>query len=129
MNSINWLPIPDAPLYEISNRGVVRNINTGKTISVYECCRGKYVTLHVDGVSCKRSISNLLWLTHGISRRKRGFVVPVIVSKGNTVRYFDSCKQAAEFISRREDKTLETVKVYLSRRHGEIHGWKINYQR
>lgn len=126
-----WIQIPVAPKYEINQRGQVRNVKTGKILSTtlrYRC--SKNVNLHADGRRHWFTINNLLWLTHGKKPKRSSTVpVPVIVSKGNAQCFFDSARKAAEFIADRENLVVRSVRVKLWRRHKEIAGWRINYQR
>ena len=139
MTCEKWLPIPVAPKYEINQRGDVRNIKTGRTLK--PIIRGGrtddkhfylYHITNTNGAPRSFPQSSLLWLTHGIIPKRKNhsrLFVPVIVSRGGERYYFDSSRQAAQFIARREHYSAMTVAIRLSKRQKEIYGWKINYQR
>lgn len=132
-----WLQIPCAPKYEINKRGQVRNIKTGHILKPYTRkgrVEDKRICLRIEKDNSTRYFSQagLLWLTHGIIPKRKTYsrlAVPVIVSHGNERYYFDSCNKAAQFLSRREHYAVITIGIHLSKRHEEIFGWRINYQR
>ena len=129
-----WIQIPVAPMYEINNRGDVRNIKTGRIIKPWiPKDRGNriYFELYVGKPSERKKFlqTSLLWRTHGIVPKKSARLVPVIVSRGDERYSFDSCTHAAQFIARREHYSVDVVRYYLNKRREEIFGWKINYQR
>ena len=133
----NWIQIPCAPKYEINARGDVRNIKTGQILKpLFPKGRGTepQFYLYAGRGSAARTFhqSSLLWLTHGkIPKRKTHsrLVVPVIISRGGESYWFESCRQAAQFLARREHYAVITVGIHLSKRRKEIYGWRINYQR
>ena len=136
--SEKWLQIPCAPKYEINKRGQVRNIESGRYVKPWvpkDRIGDKQVSLCiVTGERPKNfHLSSLLWLTHGIIPERKNhsrLVVPVIVSRGNERHFFDSCRQAAQFLSGRDGQHAAGYIIHLlSRRNEEIFGWRINYQR
>ena len=138
-NKVKWAQIPVAPKYEISNLGVVRNIESKKIITPWipkDRVADKQVYLRIETGDKKPKgfhVSGLLWLTHGIVPKREThsrIAVPNVVSRGNQVYYFDSCRQAGAFIAQREKlHSAEYIAARLSKRPKEFDGWKINYQR
>ena len=133
-----WIQIPVAPMYEINNRGQIRNIKSGRFVKPWtpkdRIDDKQFALCIVTGGKPKNfHQSSLLWLTHGIIPKRQThsrICVPVIVSHGNEKYYFDSCRQAGAFIARREKKhTAGYIAARLSRRPKEFDGWRINYQR
>jgi hypothetical protein len=56
-----WSIIPEAPMYEIDNRGRVRNRETEKFLTAYPNTRGyPKVSMRVDGHSITRSVHGLV---------------------------------------------------------------------
>lgn len=136
MKSEKWLPIPLAPKYEINQRGDVRNIETKRIIKP-QTRKGhgndKQIGLYV-GEKCKRknfALASLLWLVHGIisEHSARAQFVPVTVSRGDEKYFFDTCRQAAQFLAKRESYSVSAVGYHLYKRREEIYGWRIKYQR
>lgn len=134
-----WIQIPCAPKYEINDCGFVRNIESKCIVNPWipkDRNGDKQVYLRIntgDKKSKSFHVSGLLWLTHGIIPKREThsrIPVPVIVSRGNERYYFDSCRQAASFIAKREKKhTAGYAAICLSKRPKEFDGWRINYQR
>ena len=134
-----WVQIPVAPKYEINKSGKVRNIQSGKIVTPWipkDRVADKQVYLRIKTGDKKPKcfhVSSLLWLTHGIIQKRKTHLriaVPVIVSRGNQVYYFDTCRQAGAFIAQREKlHSAGYVAKCLSKRPKEFDGWKINYQR
>lgn len=131
-----WLQIPCAPKYEINQRGDVRNIKTGQLLKpLTPRGRGKSTLFFLyvgNGKGRSFNQSSLLWLTHGVIPKRKNhsrIAVPVIVSRSGETYWFESSRQAAQFLARREHYAVITVKIRLSKRHEEISGWRINYQR
>lgn len=133
-----WLPIPIAPLYEISNRGVVRNIKSKRVVKPWTPKKRKHdkqVFLRIkrgDRQAKSFHVKGLLWLVHGKISKAHTHAripVPVILSKGNQVYYLESCRKAAFFLAPLVDaKPRYLVQIFANRKK-EFHGWKINYQR
>ena len=137
MISEKWLQIPVAPKYEINQRGDVRNIKTGRLLKWWtrkKCVGEKIFRLFVGKSRWARDFHQtaLLWVTHGFipkSNTHSRIVVPVIVSRGNRRHYFDSCRQAAQFLAARVHYVAGYIEHLLAKRREEIGGWRINYQR
>ena len=137
MTAENWLPIPVAPKYEINQRGDVRNVRTGKIIKPFAPKghpQDKRFRLFVGKSRWAKHFHQtaLLWLVHGVIPKRETYsriAVPVIVSCGGERYYFDSSRQAAQFIARREHYSAEYVGHLFAQRREEIFSWKINYQR
>lgn len=125
-----WIQIPVAPKYEISNHGRVRNIRTGK---IRKPLKSKnhinQMSLCVDSEKKFFSIANLLWLVHGLIKKRTTTSLPVIISKGNERYFFDSARAASRFLGKREHYAAGSAYCYLQKRRKEIFGWRINYQR
>lgn len=129
-SSEKWLPVPDAPNYEISSTGKVRNRKTGKVLKPYTSKRGEnIISLSVKSHVKKVSANNLLWLVHGTVKGRTTIAVPVVIIKGNERRYFETCRKAARFIAARECYSDKAVRYYFRYRRNEAYGWKIIYQR
>lgn len=125
----NWVQIPVAPKYEIDERGRVRNIKAGQILRQQKQQNGTRIyNLYIGAKQKMFTVSYLLWLVHGkIPRKKSTVAIPVFVSKNNERLHFDSCRQAATFIARRENYSATSVVRRLSKHHAEIYGWRINY--
>lgn len=129
-SSEKWLPVPDAPNYEISSTGKVRNRKTGKVLKPYTSKKGdNVIALSLKNHVRRVSVNNLLWLVHGTVKGRTTIAVPVVITKGNERRYFESSREAARFIAARECYTDKAVRYYFRYRRNEAYGWKINYQR
>ena len=126
---VEWIQIPVAPKYEIDERGRVRNIRTGQIQRQQKQPNGARIyNLYIGAKQKTFTVSYLLWLVHGkIPRKKSTVAIPVFVSKNNERLHFDSCRQAAIFIARREKYSPSSVIRRLSKHHAEIYGWRINY--
>ena len=129
-----WVKVPFAPNYEVDRRGRVRNATTGNFIKPWMRPQSNGVYhFHVDGKIKKCTKNSLVWLTHGkilTSNTHSRLPVPVIISHGNERYYFDTCRQAAFYLAKRDGN--HTAKYTVTRfacRLKEIFGWKINYQR
>ena len=120
--SETFLPIPSLNnLYEIDKRGIVRNAKTKHIIQ-------PVVSVKQDGKYISKSVNILLWEVHGI-RRKDAYTknIPVSVQKDNEVYYFESFRQCAKFLSKREKYCITTPLTYLRKRREVIFDWQINY--
>ena len=133
-----WLPIPDAPLYEISARGVVRNIESKRVVKPWvpkDRKHDKQVFLRIkrgDRQTKSFHVKGLLFLVHGKISKEHTHAripVPVVVSKGNRVYYFETCRKAAYGLAPLvEAKPGCLIHVFAARKK-EFRGWKIIYQR
>ncbi len=91
--------IPQAPRYEMNQRGIVRNRETGYVLKWQLSKHGtKQMTLKTN--ACKKIIisqPHMLWLLHGeITSKTRS--VPVVINKATRSISFDSLKQCAVFL-------------------------------
>ena len=55
--------------------------------------------------------------------------IPVILCRGDERHCFDTCKHAAQFLAKREHYSISAITYHFGKRHEEIYGWRINYQR
>lgn len=126
----DWVQVPDFPNYEVNQKGQVRNAKTGHVLKPYTSEKGDNAVCLCggNGVKCFTA-NNLLWLTHGKIKGRSTIAVPVIITKGNERHYFNSSREAARFIARREHFSDKAVRYYFRHRRKEAHGWRINYQR
>lgn len=59
MSKNNFLPIPDAPGYEINNKGEVRNIRTGKILEPYKHKDRPTPIIHIPKYHIRRTAKSL----------------------------------------------------------------------
>ena len=133
-----WEQIPVAPMYEISNRGVVRNIETKRVVKPWTPKDRKndaQVFLRRfkgDRKTKSFHVKGLLYLVHGVASKKHTHArvaVPVIVKKGNQLYHFETCRKAAYFLAPLVESTPNYVVQRFAARVKEFRGWAINYQR
>ena len=55
----NFLPIPDAPGYEVNSQGFVRNIRTGKILKAYKRKDREELTIHIPKYRVRRTVETL----------------------------------------------------------------------
>ena len=83
IDSSNFLPIPGFANYEVSDRGLVRNVRTGRTIKPYVHAAGYLrVSLFREGKQFRHYVHRLVLLTHA----------PVEGSDKLTVNHLDGDK-------------------------------------
>lgn len=58
----NFLPIPDAPNYEVNSQGLVRNIRTGKILKPYKCKNHSVPSIHIPKY-------NIRWTAESLRRQ------------------------------------------------------------
>ena len=128
--NISWLEIPNfGGLYEINNRGVVRNTHTKKIKKTRLCNGTECVMLILKGKSVSRGINSLLWEVHGIIRQKQHpRICSVTIEKENERRYFEKQKDCIEFLSQREFYSKDYVRKKLNNRVEKFCEWKIFYK-
>lgn len=121
--------IPQAPRYEMNNKGVIRNRETKRTVKWYPSPRSgtKYTSLHLDS---KRRISvsfpSLLWQLHGtISSKKQP--VAVSIKKSTRDLRFDTLTECATFLANACGLSYWGVWYYLRERRTQIKDWQISY--
>ena len=126
----DYLPIPQAPRYEMNSRGFVRNTKTGKHLKWITSGRNRTSkqmnVITNDGKKVTVSLPSLLWLIHGLVISKTA-PIPVSVTKGTRYIRFDSCRRAALFLADVTKTPFNSCSVWLSRRKQTIAGWQINY--
>lgn len=119
---------PQAPRYEMNQRGVVRNRETGKVLK-WQLSKhnSKYMTLRTEeGKKIIISQPHMLWLLHGeITSKTRP--VPVVISKGTRSMRFDSLKQCAVFLDEATHLTFMGVLYHLAQRHKSVADWSVYY--
>ena len=123
-----FFTIPHATRYEMNNKGVVRNRQTGKILKWGKGIHGT-PTLNLyldDGKKICATLPNLMWLMHGdiVSKTRP---VPTVVKKGTRSLSFDSLKQCALFLGEVTHLTYDGVWYHLHRRHKKIADWYIHY--
>ena len=120
--------IPQAPRYEMNQRGVVRNRETGYILKWQLSKHNtKQMTLRTDaGKKIIISQPHMLWLLHGeITSKTRP--VPVVIKKGTRSLSFDSLKQCAIFLDEVTHLTFKGAWYHLARRHKAIADWSVHY--
>lgn len=126
----DYLPIPQAPRYEINSRGFVRNTKTGKHLKWMRAGRNrnsKQMNVYTnDGKKISVTLPNLLWLIHGIVVGKKA-PIPVSVTKGTRYLRFDSSHQAALFLADITKTPFSTCRAWLFYRKQTVADWQINY--
>ena len=120
--------IPQAPRYEMNQRGIVRNRETGYVLKWQLSKHGtKQMTLKTNaGKKIIISQPHMLWLLHGeITSKTRP--VPVVISKGTRSMRFDSLKQCALYLEKYHGKKLSSCQAGLARRQKHVGGWSVHY--
>ena len=88
----SFLPIPQAPKYEMNKQGVIRNRKTRQIIRWQMRGTSKLVTLHTSsGKQVCVTYPSLMWLLFGECVGKKA-AIPVSISQGNRQHYFPSCR-------------------------------------
>ena len=125
----SWLEIPNfGGLYEINNRGVVRNSHTKKIIKSRLCNGTECVGLSLNGKSINRGINSLLWEVHGIIRQKQHpRFCSVTIEKENERHFFQTQAACVEFLSQREFYNKDYVRKKLNKRIEKFCGWQLFY--
>lgn len=117
-----WASIPSLPNYEIDARGTLRNAKTKRPLKLLH---GKYYVFN-NGKYTFRSREQLLYEVWGIEP-KRYLIVPVILSKGNSVVYYETSKRAAQFLAEQLHYCFSTMQRRLNRRDAKIGEWSVTY--
>lgn len=133
----DWIQIPVAPKYEINRRGDVRNRESKRVVKPWTPPDRKHdrqVSLRIvtGGKTKSFHVGGLLRLTHGIISKHKThsrLPVPVVVSSGNQIYYFKTCRQAAHFLATVTPNTTGYIFTRLAVRVKEFCCWRINYQR
>ena len=124
-------------MYEINNFGVVRNIKSKHVIKPWTPKDRKhdqqvYLRVERGGKTKSFHVKGLLYLVHGNASNRHTHArvwLPVVVSKGNQVYYFETCRKAAKFLAPLTNYTAGSLATRFAARVNEIGGWKIVYQR
>lgn len=126
---MNYEIIPQAPRYEMNNKGVIRNRETGRTVKwhLHPLYGSKYTSLRLDS---KRRISvslpDLLWQLHGIIRGKKR-PVAVSIKKGTRDLRFDALTECATFLANSYGLSYWSIWYYLRERRTQIKDWQVSY--
>lgn len=121
--------IPQAPRYELSNLGVLRNRETGKILKWTQLPgRNKMATLYWNGKKICVSLPHLLWQLHGQITSKKA-PVPVVISKGARSLRFDSLKECSLYLVRYHGLSAGSCWSKLQRRYKVIGDWNVRYLR
>ena len=125
----SWLPIPSIDgKYEINNRGVVRNTKTKKILKPIICNGCKCVNMWRDNKQNQRSINNLLWEVHGITKTKQHpRICSVKIIKEKEHHRFKLQKDCVKFLCEKENYSENYVRKKLGHRVKFFCGWQIFY--
>lgn len=123
----DFVVIPQAPLYELNSRGVLRNRKTGKILKWTISPSGsKAVTLCYNGYKTCATLPNLLWQIHGRIISKKA-PVPVTLKHGTRTLRFDSCRQCSYYLATYHGLSQKACQSRLVRRCKRIGGWDVHY--
>lgn len=127
-----YLPIPSLDYkYEISNRGIVRNVRTKRTLRKFFSKFGTpFFSFKIKGSYTQRNLSQLLWEVHGILPKKISFLpsVEVTIQKGVKHYSFPSITKCAKYLAPIEQYSFSWIRCQLVERRKNIYGWKIFYR-
>ncbi len=119
--------IPQAPNYELSETGVLRNRRTKYKLKWSIAPYGdKFTVLRHEGKKVKVHLPSLLWQLHGRCISKRA-PIAVSIKKGTRSLRFDSLSSCARFLPTVTRYTFNGVWTKLMRRHTQIADWEIRY--
>ena len=128
-----YLPIPSLDYkYEISNRGIVRNVRTKNCLRTYKTKDGaEIVSVRINNTAySQRTIQQLLWEVHGILPQKvfSAPAVEVTIQKGVKHYSFPSITQCAKYLAPIEQYSFSWIRSQLVERRKNIYGWTIFYK-
>ncbi len=119
--SETYSPIPSLNnLYEINQRGIVRNTSTKRILQPF---------ISFAKPKTSRTVASLLWEVHGIKPKGQNSRPISVICKNNSGEkyYFKSLRSCAEFLSPKTKYSVKTLEEYLSKRKKEIGEWKFIY--
>lgn len=123
-----WQVIPEAPNYEISNRGVIRNRKTGRILKWIMCKHSKTLRAGLRneaGESICVTRGGLMNYLFGV--RGKFQALPVHVTRGGCSWYFESCQKCSEWLATKVNYSASAVAHWLVERKAEICGYGITY--
>ena len=122
-----FLPIPVATKYEMNERGVIRNIKTGKVIKWGYRGTSKQASLRDEhGKTICVTFPNLMWMMFGKRVTHTG-ALPVLATKGYRQLYFNSCRECAFALAKSMNYSPSTLYNNMSMRKRQIGDWTFKY--
>lgn len=119
--------IPQAPNYEINEKGDLRNRATKRIRKWSISSHGdKYTVLRHERKQVKVHLPSMLWQLHGLCVSKNA-PIPTSIKKGTRSLRFDSLSSCAIYLASSTHYTFSGAWAKLAHRHTKIAEWDIRY--
>lgn len=120
-----WKPVPSLNgKYELHKIGLLRNALNKKKLRLN---KSKCYCVTVNGKERRISRQNLLYEVYGVLPKNRRSTIAVKVDFNGTQYHFKSIYAAAKYLATKVYYGFDTLRIYLSKRVGEIGDYKITY--